>query len=83
MKKIYSDNGYDVYSVNICGYNCELHDSTQSGYVVSVPIGDTKQDKTMFDSLVYHNKGVYWDKDRDTVLKKVEQWIQNYKSLEI
>ena len=80
MKKIYeSKDGYKVYEHKILEYPIHISVTTSSGVLISVPMGETPEDKKMFDELVYFNKSVYHAKTRIEVIKKVRTWIINYK----
>lgn len=79
MKPVYINNKYKVYNIDILGYKMQLHETEKSGYSISVPMGEG-QDKKMFDSLVYYNKGVYHDIDKNKVIQKVKEFIENYKN---
>ncbi len=79
MKLVYNDNGYKVYKTTILGYPCRVHETTESGCIVSVPMGKTKADKKMFDSLVYYNKLEYHGATKKEAVQKVRNFIKNYK----
>ncbi len=78
MNLIYNDHGYKVYSVDILGYPCKVHQTTQSGCLVGVPTGNNKQEKEMFDSLVYFHKSEYWGKTKVEAIRKVRKFIADY-----
>ena len=79
MKLFYeSENGYKVFSTKILGYPCDVHETTESGCLVSVPMGDNKKDIKMFDDLVYFNKSVYWARTKEKAIRQVREWIKNY-----
>ena len=81
MKLIYTneDKTYKVYDINIAGYPCHLHKTSECGYLIEVPIGDKPEDKAMFDELVYYNKGIYHSYNKDDVINQVATWIWAYK----
>jgi len=78
MKLIYENNGYRVFGTKILGYPCRVHQTKESGCLVSVPMGEG-EDKEMFDSLVYYHKGEYWGKTKTEARKKVFNFIKKYK----
>ncbi len=80
MKKVYENKGYKVYSHKILDYLVKVHETTSSGCLVSVPMGNNKKDKKMFDSLVYYNKYTYWGTTKLEAVKKVREWIKRYKA---
>lgn len=41
-------------------------------------MGDTEQDKSMFDTLIYYNQATYHAKTKEQVIKQVQQWIEKY-----
>lgn len=75
---IHDKNGYKAYDIKVCGYDCILHHSTQSGFCLSVPMGETQKEKVMFDNLVYYHKNIYHDKDESTLINKVTKYIKHY-----
>lgn len=68
--------GYKLYSHIICGYECRVFETPEKYISIGVPMGDTTEEKKMFDSLVYHNKSVYNGKgSRLEVVRKVKNFI--------
>ena len=78
MKQVYAQNGYEVYETKICGYPCTVHKTVSSGCAVHVPMGDTTEDKAMFDDLVY-NKHAYFGKTPREAVERVSDFIKSYK----
>jgi len=75
---IYKSGGYEVSKVIIEGYDCQLHKSTECGYMIQVPMGKNEE-KKMFDELVYHNQAVYHADTAEKAISQVKEWIINYK----
>lgn len=78
MKLVYNESGYKVYKTKILGYPCHVHQTTESGCIVAVPMGKTKADKKMFDDLVYYNKSEYFGNTKKEAVDKVRNFIKNY-----
>jgi hypothetical protein len=79
MKQIYEKDGYKGYKLKIAGYECQLFETPDGHYSISVPMGDTPSDKKMFDNLVYNHQRVYHARSKDEAIAQVEDFIINYK----
>lgn len=81
MKLIYENHEYKAYDVKIEGYNCQIFETPERKYSVKVPLGETEEDKLMFDKLVYYNQMVYHADTAEKVIKQVRNFIKNYKKI--
>lgn len=80
MKENYNSRGYKGYDVEIEGYECQLFETPQGRCSIGVPMGDTPEDKAMFDKLVYYNKPVYHADSKEKVIEQVAEFIKDYKN---
>jgi hypothetical protein len=76
--KQYEKNVYDKYDVKdikLKGYTVETL-KIGDNYTMYVPNGDNKNDKKLFDKLVYENKTLLYAKTREQLIKQVKDFIK-------
>lgn len=80
MKLVYkTPDGYKAYSHKIAGYMCRIFVLPDGRAQVGMPFGNTKEEKVMFDNLVYYNKSVYNGKTISDAVDKVRNFIRSWK----
>lgn len=73
-------NGSKYYPKKILGYTFTVIE-LESGYIsFGAPMGETKEDKQMFDDLVYYNKTLYNGniKDKKQIVENIKGFIKKY-----
>jgi len=80
MKTLYkAEDGFTIYEHKILEYKVHITKMSTGDFVVGFPYLGEGDDKKMLDDLVYYNKSVYVDRDRQKVINKVRKWINQYK----
>jgi hypothetical protein len=79
MTAIKSDTGAEVSIKKVCGYEFQVMKMPSGWISFRAPMGENAEDKKMFDSLVYFNQGIYQGKNKETIAKKVKEFITKWK----
>ena len=71
--------GYRGYSQIIEGFKFRVFEADKSNWIqFGAPMGDTKTDRAMFDTLVYNRKSIYQGSldEKEKVVRRIRKFIK-------
>ncbi len=66
-------------TIKICNFEFTILSFPSGNSMALIPMGNTKQEKKMFDDLVYNNPKIYTGTSKIKIKEDIRYFITNYK----